>query len=49
MASSISYPSTHRVMLFFLHLNHTLFVALVCLIIVFDHGCDGCILFRLYQ
>jgi hypothetical protein len=32
-----------------LHLDHALFVALVCLIVVFDHGRDGCILFCLYQ
>jgi hypothetical protein len=36
-------------MSFFLHLNHILFVALVCLIVVFVHGCDGYILFRVYQ
>jgi hypothetical protein len=49
MASSIGYRSTHRVMLSFLHLNLALFVALVRLIVVSDHGCDGCILFCLYQ
>jgi hypothetical protein len=49
MASSISYLSVHRVTLFSLYPDHALFVTYVCLlIIVFNHGCDCCVLLRLY-
>jgi hypothetical protein len=49
MASSISYLNTRRVFLSLLHLDHALLIALVRLIIVFNHECNGCVLFCLYQ
>jgi hypothetical protein len=50
MASSTSYLTTRRVMLFSLYPDHALFVAHVCLVIVVSNlECDGCVLLHLYQ
>jgi hypothetical protein len=49
MASSTSYHSAHRVTLISLCPDPALFVAHVRFaVIVFDHGCDGCMLLHFY-